>query len=338
MIRALGPHLVQVVEADLLLVGLALGHGQNAPVAGQCILDGRHGALATHEERRHGLGDGIERLGAQRQHRQLHPVGAGRVRIVGFDDVELRRQRLVLEERHGTWLISGTERPIWRRNSSGLSVTTVSVSSAFKPAPRATRRAKGSESKSPGACASLLTSSRAPDDRASAGHVSVRERVPPARRQLQPLAVALRQLRQLRAQQTRVHQRMHVVGLQRGAVGAGGDRFGDGLAVDGHKLGPGLGGLARHRVDFARRHVRDLDARHSDDAPGLLRDAAIAGEGRHQHVDVGGAGVIRHGHGGVARDVTAPQKLDRRKLAIAQEGVRVEVEEHEEHAESPGSP
>ena len=42
--------------------------------------------------------------------------------------------------------------------------------------------------------------------------------------------------------------------------------------------------------------------------------------------------MIRDGNGGISRDVTAPQELDRRQDAVAEERMRMEVEEHEGHS------
>ena len=198
------------------------------------------------------------------------------------------------------------------------------------------RRAKGSDSKSPGACASLLTRSRVPDARASAATCPLVSECPRRAESSSHLPLRCANWASFRTQQTRVHQRVHVIGLQRRAVGAGRDRLGDGLAMDRHELGAGLRRAASHRVDLTRRHVRDLNARDGDDAPRVLRDAAIARQGRHERLDVGRARMIRDGNGGISRDVTAPQELDRRQLAVAEERMRVEVEEHEGHSELDG--
>jgi hypothetical protein len=158
--------------------------------------------------------------------------------------------------------------------------------------------------------------------------VSVGIGVAPAPGDLQKAAPGGRTGGVFRIEQAGVTEDVDLRALHGRPIGARLDRLGYGLAVYGDDGGAGGPRPPGEAGDLRGRNVGQLDTRQGDDRPVAVDHLAVAAQLVDDVLEIAGPGVIGDGDGAVAVDVGAPDQLHRRKDAVGQKAVAMEVVQH----------
>ena len=211
-----------------------------------------------------------------------------------------------------------------RRARASASAKRVWTAASVRPAPRAMRSAWCRVMRSEGLWESVLTMREAPTSRAIRATWPLARAVAFAGRDLQKDAPLPGPGGFLQGDEAGVGQDVDV-GLDGGPVGARGHRLRQALAVDHderHPQGPGLGGQG---ADEGRGQVGELQARDEHRVVAPVEAQGRGFQAGEDHLEVGGIHVVGDGEIAVALHLGPAPELRRNQLAVAVQGMRMEV-------------